>query len=260
MPDPIPDVLVELLLLGELDDDEADAVRAQLVAEDDPRLAELQASNAELLERYPAQQVVSDLRRAGLDEPRSRWTWGAVAGLAAAAAAALLVWALGPSGAPEREPSRDVVAVADPARPEGDGIRDKGAARLIVQRRGDEDPLDPGATVRAGDVLQLSYSGASGHGVVVSLDGAGVATLHFPAEESDTTRLQKGLVRLDYAYELDDAPDFERFFFVTSSEPVPPRAVLDATETLGRGPSPRTAQLTLPEGWTQVSFVLEKRD
>ena len=37
-------------------------------------------------------------------------------------------------------------------------------------------------------------------------------------------------------------------------------AVLDATETLGRGPSPRTAQLTLPEGWTQVSFVLEKRD
>ena len=118
----------------------------------------------------------------------------------------------------------------------GEGIRLKGAqSRLVLFRqieRGAEaaERLREGALVRPGDVLQVSYiaAGAS-DGVILSIDGRGVLTQHFPPPQapSAATRLvQGGAIPLTSAYELDDAPAFERFFFVTSSGPTPLRVDL----------------------------------
>ncbi|MGH1343013.1 MAG: hypothetical protein ACRBN8_15730 [Nannocystales bacterium] len=281
MPETVPDILVELLALGELDDAEASAVRAQLEAEGDPRLDELATSDVEVFARYPAEQVVAELREAGFPPqpvaeelpsnvtpltraqaaPRARvrpWVAAAVS----VAAAAVLVWALASGDElPPEEPPR--VAMVDPPTTSGDpaGIRTKGVPRILVHRQGESDPLEAGAAVHAGDMLQLSYSGAGGrHGVIVSLDGAGVASLHFPAQADASTELSRGLVRLEYAYELDDAPVFERFFLVTAPTPLDPDAVLSAARRLGQSEAPGAGELELAESWSAVSLAVKKSD
>lgn len=277
MAEPIPDILVELLALGEIPDEEAAQLRAQLSAEGDPRLDSFARSDAEILARYPVDAIAPRLRAAALESTdarvvpigarrRTRWIVGALA----AAAAALLLWALGERDGPspaDDDDDRDLVAVADTRAPADDAgatgpgqVRHKGVARLLVHRQGQEEPLSAGATVRPGELLQLSYAtGSQAHGVIVSLDGAGVATLHWPPLPSDPTALSPGVVRLDHAYELDEAPSFERFFFVTADDPIDPNAVLQAARALGRSDAPTTSALTLPEGTSQISLVLRKR-
>lgn len=136
--------------------------------------------------------------------------------------------------------------------------------RLLLHRRDAAEivRLGDGAPARAGDVVQLSYAAAGNHhGVIVSLDGAGTVTLHHPPDPDDSTHLRpRGEVPLGHAYELDDARDFERFFFVTSGDrPVNVRHVLLATRRLaGRGDA-RRRSLDLPGGLGQTSLTLRKK-
>ncbi|MDE2832664.1 MAG: hypothetical protein OXN20_21310, partial [Gemmatimonadota bacterium] len=54
-------------------------------------------------------------------------------------------------------------------------------------------------------------------GVIVSVDGRGTVTRHLPASGTSAVRLIQGdPVPLDYSYELDDAPKWERFYFLTA--------------------------------------------
>jgi hypothetical protein len=83
-------------------------------------------------------------------------------------------------------------------------------------------------------------------------------TLHHPeSPRGETTLSSGGAIPLAQAYELDDAPRFERFFFV-SGEGVDVGRVSQALVTLGRSQTPETSQLKLPEGWHQVSLFLRK--
>jgi hypothetical protein len=70
----------------------------------------------------------------------------------------------------------------------------------------------------------------------------------------------EGETRLDYAYRLDDAPGFERFFLVTSERALPIAAVLEAGRRLASDPrqAPR-ARLGLPAGLEQWSVLLTKK-
>ena len=258
MPDPIPDILVELLLLGELEDEEAAALRAQLEADSDPRLAKLEASNGEIFAQYPPERVTAELReRQPTNVVQLSWTSALVVAVSVLAAVGLLwlAWpAEGSMPLPERVARRQAGnASGDQGNPKDPGIRDKGTMRLLVHREGEDTPLASGATVREGDLLQLSYAGATTYGVIVSLDGAGVTTLHFPDTPDASTRLGAGLVRLDHAYELDDAPEFERFFFVSADTPLDPADVTARVEAVGRDDAP-----SLPETWSAVSLLLSK--
>ena len=266
MTEPIPDVLVELLALGELDEAEAAEVRAQLEAEGDERLAEIERSNAAVLERYPAADIVPELQASAGVIPLRRPASGWVVGVLAAAAALVLVWLLAGREDSQSTDEPNRIAMAQTTTPESvddgpDTVRRKGEARLLIYRQGEGDPLAPNDAVRAGDLLQVTYvTGPHAHGVIVSLDGSGVATLHSPSEPDDPTTLSPGVVRLDHAYELDDAPKFERFFFVTADEPLDPQRVLQAARDLGRAASPTESLLALPDAWSQQSLVLRKPD
>lgn len=72
--------------------------------------------------------------------------------------------------------------------------------------------------VREHDLLQISYSSAGEkYGVIFSVDGRGIVTLHYPEDLASTPLLNKaGETSLRFSYKLDDAPKFEEFFFVTS--------------------------------------------
>lgn len=145
-------------------------------------------------------------------------------------------------------------------------VRIKGLApRLLVhrQREGRIEQLADGDVARAGDLVQISYVAAGNrNGVIVSLDGRGVVTLHHPQRPEDPpTLVARGQHALDHAYELDDARSYERFVLVTSGdEPLSPTVVVDAARRLAqRGRAGRHSALPLPERWQQTSITLHKR-
>jgi hypothetical protein len=249
----VPDILVEQLLLGEL----PEARRAELLA--DPavqaRLQELQASNREILERYPpevyGQRIGWRLKKgqAGRRERSRRVIIGLrfAAGMAAMLVVALLV-------------------VAAPWRRTDEVTRVKGARpHLVIYRKAaaGAEAVAAGSAVRRGDVLQIGYVSASRpFGAIFSIDGRGVLTLHYPGSEAGATaRLEgEGEVLLDYAYQLDDAPEFERFFLVTSPRELPLAEVLAAGRRLAADPKQaRKAGLGLPAGLEQWSVLLLKK-
>lgn len=172
------------------------------------------------------------------------------------------VWACTPVG-----PAEPGVAAGDTsAPPVDDAVRIKGLfPRLLLfrKRRGRIERLADGARARAGDLLQLGYMAAGNrYGVVVSIDGGGAVTLHYPAQAEGEGALQpRGQHALDHAYELDDARSYERFFFVTSGdEPLPAQRVVDAAKQLAKaGPAARHSDLPLPRRWRQASVTLRKR-
>jgi hypothetical protein len=232
---------------------------------DAEELAALRASNAAILAAYPAAEVAAEVgRRAGQRQAeagarRQRMVWLGLPTLAAATAATIV--ALRPDG---EAPAPGLHGLGDMSEEaSSDGVRIKGlAAHLLLHRQvGDAaEPLRAPARAGAGDVLQVSYVAAGAkYGVIASLDGAGVVTLHYPAEASGSTALQPGgVVRLDQAYELDAAPGFERFVFVTASAPIDPPRVLAALKAVSPYSDAAERPLALPAGWAQSSFLVEK--
>jgi hypothetical protein len=123
--------------------------------------------------------------------------------------------------------------------------------------------LSDGARATRGDVLQLAYAaGRDGrYGVLLSIDGAGRVTQHLPEPGTSAAATLRAAneIHLPTAYELDDAPGFERFLLVTSAQPFPVAAALDAARALaGQGGSARTASLPLPPAFHQTSVLLQK--
>lgn len=95
-------------------------------------------------------------------------------------------------------------------------------------------------------------------GVVVSIDGRGHVTRHLPEEGAAAAALDGREQALPHAYELDDAPAFERFVLVTGPRAFDVAAVLAAAAALPREEA-RTRALSLPDGLAQRSVVLDKR-
>ncbi|AHC13679.1 hypothetical protein [Salinispira pacifica] len=112
----------------------------------------------------------------------------------------------------------------DQADPAGDGIRTKGLEpRIFIYRDlgdGDAELLEDGDRSFQGDNLQISYlATGKNYGAIISVDSRDVITLHYPENSDILPRLQPyDEVYLPYGYRLDDAPQFERFFFVSSEE------------------------------------------
>jgi hypothetical protein len=80
-------------------------------------------------------------------------------------------------------------------------------------------------------------AGAGSYGVIFSIDGRSAVTMHYPYGLSQSTRLIPGKrIALDEAYTLDDAPDYEIFFFVVSSKPLDVSGILKSAEQLARNP------------------------
>jgi hypothetical protein len=273
----VPDLMIEKLALGELPEGQAAALRQRLAADGDERLAGIERSNAEILREHPPEEVAAAVRRrlARLDaEAPRRASTGWLVWVPMAAAAAVAIWWVGRDGEPAgQRGAPPVIAEADPEVPPqklaGDErpeqIYLKGDPRLMIDRMQDgrATRMATGDAVATGDLLQLGYI-ANGvqQGVVVSIDGAGVTTLHFPASEQASAVLEQGgRVGLPESYELDAAPGFERFFFVTvdGAEPkLEPAKVMEAARVLARGERASEGELVLPQGWKQQTILLEK--
>jgi len=257
-PSRTPDWLLERIALGELPSEELAVARARLLAEPDgaARLAALEADSAATLAHLPpgevARQVASRARVHRVEwEARAR-RFRPVFALVPALTAAALVLLVGPrlSAPPGDEAPLEETRVK--------GLE----PRLVVHRQRAEAPevLVDGARVAEGDVVQVAYVAAGrAQGLILSVDGRGTVTLHAPESGDTSVRLgASGTHALPGAYALDDAPGFERFFFVTAEAPFPVDEVLTAARSLASHPEARTSPLPLPSRYMQASFLLEK--
>lgn len=273
---PINVLVLEKYLLGELGEDENRKLEDRL--ERDPAvkkaLEDMERSNREFFSRFPPERVVPDIlaRCAGKTIPsrenipprprRARKRMFYLAPAAAAAAALVLLLVLDPrpggkSGFVGIDTTPDTTII------KGLSAVDLNKTQLFVfRRRGEQAELmKDGQSAAEGDLLQLAYvSGAEPYGLILSLDGRGEVTRHFPLAPGRPSRLEiKAKVLLPMAVELDDAPHFERFFFVTSLRPIDEDEVLRLASELASDPrrAGRDA-LALPEGLNQSSLIIYK--
>jgi hypothetical protein len=181
------------------------------------------------------------------------------------------------STVPEQHPWRSLVELAVAAGvvvllvlplvtsvPAEDGERTKGlqpSLALFRQVGAGSETLADGAVAHEGDVIRVGYRAAGrSYGVILSIDGRGHVTVHLPSAGDRAVPLRReNTVLLDQAYELDDAPRWERFYFVTATEPfmvAPIVASAHRAAALSRGDTP--AALPLAAGLDQSVFSLQK--
>jgi hypothetical protein len=145
-----------------------------------------------------------------------------------------------------------------------DATRIKGTdTRIFIYRKkqGGAEMLADNSRVSEKDLLQIAYfSAGDPYGVILSIDGRGTVTLHYPASLAADTRIDNNRKKLlSSAYELDDSPGFERFIFVTSRKPIDVRAAYRAAETLARNPrAAEKEKLPLDFECSQNSILLRK--
>jgi len=257
----VPDWLLERLALGELDAETAADVRRRLAAEGrsaDDIAAVVATSNREILEELPATATAAAIRlraarTATAARPSRKRTALFTLPFALAGGLALTHMMF-------RQQTDEGVVSRVGENPEIILSKENTDPRLYVYRRGagKNHRLKDGSAAARGDLLQLAYGGA-GYVVVLSIDGAGKVTLHWPEKTGgDAPAIKAGENRLPSAYELDDAPAFERFFLVQSPKPFPVAAAVEAARALAAQPSARNQALALPPGFEQISLALDK--
>ena len=96
--------------------------------------------------------------------------------------------------------------------------------------------------------------------MILSIDGRGAVTLHLPESKGDSTKLELSKQSLlPNAIELDDAPEFERFFFLTSDSPIDVNGILQEAQDLAKNlEQVRQNNLELPESFQQYSVLILK--
>jgi hypothetical protein len=105
-----------------------------------------------------------------------------------------------------------------------DGERIKGLqpSLALFRRVGNgSETLADGAVAHPGDLIRVGYRAAGrAYGVILSIDGRKNVTVHLPRHGEAAAALERDpTVLLDHSYELDDAPRWERFYFITSDQP-----------------------------------------
>ena len=254
----IPDLILEQYLLGEVDDVTAERIENDEAALE--RLEDMKADSAAFLEAFPpevfARRIENQFEATHSEARRTvrrRRTLTLSLGLPAAAILALGIVTLA-SLSPAISESGTATEIT----------RLKGAEpRMQIYRAeaADATLLNDGATAAAGDVLQITYNAAeSRFGMICSLDGNGVVTLHYPVSESaDPALAGGGTQQLQYAYRLDDAPDFENFYFITAETEFSVRTIMN----LVRGEANRivgnpSGELGLPASLTVQTISIVK--
>jgi hypothetical protein len=229
----IPDLILERYLLDELPCDIKDHIAGLLQTDQQlgQRLEQMRCSNDLLLQRFPQTLYGAPiLRRLGaVHTPVRNWLRShrtvfkpALAGISSFI---LLLVVGGILLVRPKLPPSDIL-------PKG-GTNPTTSFQLHIFCLRDRylEPLDDGARVKPGARLQLAYSARDKrYGVLVSFDGRGQITLHFPERQDMPTLLAQGRqLPLPHSYELDQVADFERFILVSANKEI---AVSDVLQRL----------------------------
>ena len=266
----ISELRLERYALGELSREEKRKTQDSLESDEAlrARLSELERSDREIIEKYPPRSmsplILERLSESAHDASRAthrrrlpravEWSIG----IAAVFLVSLSIYAFRPASMP---------AISGNV---GDIVRAKGAApHLLLFRKSQAgaEQLADGAVTQKEDLLQIGYeAGSPGYGAIFSIDGRGLVTFHLPAAYGGGQRTAPkleapGPALLPSAYELDDAPSFERFFFVYSPSSFDLRLAWQAARSLSasKGGGDHAA-MELPTALRWYSVILKKKE
>jgi len=254
---------LERYLLGELPAQRMEEIGRLLEnnSELQSELTRLQKSDEDILKKFSVERMVPNIQRrheAEKTQEKRKTRSAALKRLlyaSPALASALIVLFIvlfNPRGDMSQDTRIKGTSTADPTKP-----------HIMIHRKMDSDTvlLRSGDRAKEGDLLQIAYSPAGqSYGVIFSIDGNGLVTLHFPQNRTDSTLLQPRVsVLLRSAYELDDAPQFERFFFITAQTQISVESILDKANSLAQNPEKaKTTKLELPDAYDQYTTLILK--
>ncbi len=265
----ISDLKLERYMLGELPEREFDKITSLLKTDASlsERLDMLKKSNEEILSRYKPEDMAERIKhRLDLSEvysPEKRKALESQGGrvqkagifrrykfLMAALSIAVLAAVIIPS----------VILYTG----KGNDTRMKGESSLLIYRKtaSGGELLKNGDKARYGDLLQLGYTaGKQKYGAIFSIDGSGNLTWHFPLNvRSDAPLVQGRRELLPESFELDNAPEFERFFFVMSDKKMNLGNIIRNAGMLARDPGGSEAKsLELFKNYRVIVITLVKR-
>ena len=264
-PESRPNVLeLERYLLGELSPERAAALEA--LEASDPDFGEqvrlMRADDAAARLQYPPKRLAAEIEaRAGVTPgTRKKGSW--LSWAAPLAATAVVMYVALPQDRP-LAPEGAGVGIEEGVRPKASAEALEPKLRVYRDQSGEPEALADGAAVSPGDVIQVAYqAGDQAHGVIVSVDGAGAVSLHWPPQADGPTALDGGGEhKLERAWALDDAPGFERFWFVTGPLPLDVEAVVEAARDIAEsGLAATSPGLPIQQRVEQQSLLLRKPD
>jgi hypothetical protein len=260
----IPDIILERYLLKELPARKMEEID-RLVSEDPTlrqRLDALKSSSEEILREYTPEYVGGLIKQKVPAKKMSRSEKIrriSIPALGSAAAMVLLFFIL-PS---EVHKTEHVAVMNNPVKnnPQNDIIFKGEESRLFIFRKtdGSPDELKTGSAAHEGDQLQLGFQTRMTHAVIVSIDGRGNVTLHYPASGSGSSIVGKDRkTLLDRSYRLDDAPSFERFLLVTSDVGITAGYIVSRARGIAADRSKAMAEPLSVSGTKEVSLLLIK--
>lgn len=231
----IPDWKLEKYLTGDLPAEEMREIR-EMEATDEifaGRVKMLREDNAAILKKLPFEKLSEKIAtmpgRSNAGAGNTVRVNFKLVKFAAAAALVLAVMTVAVFS--QRSISQEGGTVlanrADGAQPmevamvdQNDDVRIKGlSARMEVWKKTGDSAvqMENLGEAREGDEIQLRYAVSEKcFGLLFSMDGNGTITMHM-GEGNKAIGLEPGkMTTLPFAYKLDNAPKFEKFFFLTS--------------------------------------------
>lgn len=249
-PEKIPPLILEKLAQNQLSSSDKEYLNTYW-SEDTQKsaLSEIQKSNRNILAKFPTDSVASNielrLKANGQVRPLHRRSWSVIAGIAASL---ILFFAWQNQNA---------------KYPEGDILLKGSVPHIAVYRKlaSGFERLKTGAIAHNGETMQLRYFAAGySYGAILSIDGDGKITQHLPAEAKESDALKQGAeIALPFAYELDDAPLFERFIFVVSHKPFAVQPLHASLHSLHLQGNSDSGVLQLPPDSILYSFIIRKK-
>ena len=229
---PVTDFKMERYLVGALPENEMRELRNREATDEifAARVRELREQNKKILAANPFENLAQNLGRQdssaiGVNDSHAMIVRFNVLKIAATVVIALGIFsAVFLGGKNEVVQSSENVGVRmDVAMAtENSDTRIKGMdARMEVWKKSESGivQLEDMSTAKEGDEIQLRYSVPEKcYGMIFSMDGNGALTVHM-GNDNAAIALEPGkMVSLPYAYKLDDAPHFEKFFLLTSDK------------------------------------------
>lgn len=245
----VPEIYLEQLYLNELS-----AQKAKTLTNTESVLNRIELSNKEILEQYPPSFMRESIIRKlniNTEKKSKKQDFRFYILRAVPIAAALVILTLNLSQLYTTQEPNNI-------------IRSKGLnpeLSIYIEKNNSPAELFDNDFVFESDLIQLTYNAAGNkYGVIFSLDGRGVITLHYPEDKSSTPFIDpNGSHALPFSYELDDAPEFERFFFVSSKQEFDINTILKSAEDLLNYNNPETIEiLNLTSDFDQQTIILKK--
>lgn len=225
----IPDWKLEKYLTGDLPAEEMHEIR-EMEATDEifaGRVKILREDNAAILKKLPFEKLSEKIAmmpgrsNAGAGNTvRVNFKLVKLAAAAALVLAVVTVALFSQRSLSEQNTQLVEVAMADVSGDDGLRIKGMDARMEVWKKTGDSAvQIENLGDAQEGDEIQLRYAVAEKcFGLLFSMDGNGTITMHM-GHGNRAVELEPGkMTTLPFAYKLDNAPKFEKFFFLTSKD------------------------------------------